>query len=337
MQGVQFLPLEFWKSLYREFNVVNLMQRAKILARISKDFPPSKERLLSFLTYPVAMGVRAHLLTVGLYTFAKSISSEYGASHGEDFLGLWLDSITPESMPTLHDCHAGMDEALHTLMEADVLDDINVLSKTASLFRRSAYARLDASKFLSAADEFGAATTQLDILRELVHDPSSPDLDRADRRMEFYLLTAVSPNFETPRLFYIPLVEMPPSIVVFKSSVSASSWADGFAAKYLYPSETVDIIRIDTHHAANVKTYIDENFGPDFTLVVEGTRAFDRLTAARETKTRSKESEEESVSGSIRQRKADALADRYRLYTAQTKNAASLEQFAEIIHLIEDL
>lgn len=335
-QGVHFSPIEFWASLYREFNAVSVMQRTKFLARISNDFPPSREDLLGFVSFPVAMGVRAHLLVIGLYTFVHpTFSEEYALS--DDFFSQLLDAMSQQSMPTLEDCDTGMERALASLLDADVLSDSEVLARTASVLRRSAYARLDASTFLRTAQEFGVSTTQLDLLQALVDDPWEPNFDVTDIRRSFYVLTAESPNFEAPRLFYIPLNESPPAIVVFTSARTAAIWADGFASAYLDPSETLNIMPLNSYHAENIKTFIEENFGDNFIQVVEGTIAFDNLSAARDSKIGGEQPDPENTPVEIRKRKADALVDRYRIYTEDTKNPASLEQFENIVRLLEDI
>ena len=121
----------------------------------------------------------------------------------------------------------------------------------------------------------------------------------------------------------------------FTSQQAMEVFASDFVAQYLAPGETFGAAALRVQHISLLEKQVRTVLGEPFTLVVQGSDAFDDLVRAIGLK-RSGAPADDDVHASVRQRAADAMADRYRLYAVHVEEPASLEQFTQIVRLLED-
>lgn len=336
-QSVEFDPVAFMDVLHQEFNVVNVLQRTKLVAGMTKEYPLTAPNALAPMLYPVAMALRSYLMTVGLYGFAKSYLPEQSPVAAEGaLLSEWLRVMGDQGLVgSMAECDAGMDRAMNALTPELILTGRESLDVMRQTFGRSPHARLAARGFLARASRLHLDTPLLRAFHAVVADPDGWDGKVEGEVRVYFLLVAVSPDQESQRLFSVPLEGRARAVCAFTSKETMEVFASGFVAQYLAPGETFGAAAHQVQHIALLEKQVRTELGEPITFVVEGSDAFGDLVRAVGLKRSGAPADDDAYAG-VRQRAADAMADRYRLYAVDIADPASLEQFTQIVRLLED-
>ncbi|MDQ6946788.1 MAG: hypothetical protein M3256_11110 [Actinomycetota bacterium] len=334
--AVDFDPVAFMAVLHREFNIVNVLQRTKLIARMTSDYPLTGQNILDTMLYPVAIAMRHYLMQVGLLGFAKSYIAEESPLAPEGaLLTEWHRVMSGVIANTIQECNEGMDRAINALTPELLSGARASLESTRESLGRSVYARLDAQNFLGRVRRLQADTPLLRTFRTLVDDPDGWDGNVEGEGLEFLLLLALSEDGKATRFFSLPLKEHPRAVCAFKSRTTLQTFADRFLAQYLVPGEKFGAAIVRAQHLSLLEGIVTKEVGEPITLIVEGSTAFDDLVNAVAIK-KSGRPDNDGAAGRVVQRAADAIAYRYKLYTENAHDPATLEQFADILALIED-
>ncbi len=330
-EGLEFDAIALWAAIYREFNAVNVMQRARLLARTSTDHPVAQEHILDYLSYPVAMAVRSYFLALGLLSFAKGRT----VLPDSELSARWFEVMSPEAVPEIADCNAAVDAASDLWFGASMEDAYARLTQILPVTGRSAHAFSDLRSYVQSAEELGIQTTYLGILRNIVDGRITGSTEvnlHEDSKILVSFLVAMSPDFDLPRLFHIPLLDEPPAIVAFTDARDARQFARDLGHRYLVAGESIDLLQEAFDHLHEIEPFIRQHFGDSMTLVIQGTISYDKFMSEASLKLGRDGVEQEHAIARAR----DAMADRYALYTEVVNDPVQLPQFAEIVRLIED-
>lgn len=335
-QRIEFDPVAFIAALHNEANIVGIMQRARLVAGMTSDFPFGTEDTLDVLLFPVAIGLRLHLLLVGLFGFARQfIPADSQLAEEGVFLNGILEAIAPRASPTMDDCDEGVDRAINALAPDLVLDEAASLALTRAVLGRSRYAQLDAGRFLFKAEQFGIHTPSMEAFRAVVMDPELRESESRDHRT-YYIILAENRVEKYGRIFTLPLVGKPPAVCAFTTEEFAELLTDDFGSSYLQPGESFALAQMDVQHVAQLDALIRKQMGKPITLLVEGTQAYDDFLVALKVKQSGGNVAQEDAEDEVRRRTAEAMAGRYQLYCESTDSPATLEQFTQIIRILED-
>jgi hypothetical protein len=266
-QGVEFDPVAFMGVLHREFNVVNVLHRTKLVARMTKEYPLTAPNALVATLHPVAMLLRSYVMTIGLYGFAKSYLPEQSPLAAEGaLLSEWFrvmgDQVNIDSMA---ECDAGMDRAINALIPELILTGRESLEVTRQALNRSLHARLDAKGFLAKATQLHVDTPLLRAFHKVVEDPDSWDGTVEGSGRVYFLLVTVSPDQKSKRFFSVPLEGRARAVCAFTSQEAMEVFASGFVARYLAPGETFGAAAHQVQHIALLEKQVRTELGEPIT------------------------------------------------------------------------